>query len=62
MFSFNSPFGACPTCDGLGQRLTVDLDLVVPDPNKTLNEGAIEPWEPTSLILPNFIKTRMRSI
>ena len=48
MFSFNSPFGACPTCDGLGQRLTVDLDLVVPDPNKTLNEGAIEPWEPTS--------------
>lgn len=48
MFSFNSPFGACPTCDGLGQRLTVDLDLVVPDTNKTLNEGAIEPWEPTS--------------
>ncbi|WP_053021486.1 excinuclease ABC subunit UvrA [Staphylococcus haemolyticus] len=48
MFSFNSPFGACPTCDGLGQRLTVDLDLVVPDPDKTLNEGAIEPWEPTS--------------
>ena len=36
MFSFNSPFGACPTCDGLGQRLTVDLDLVVPDTNKTL--------------------------
>ena len=48
MFSFNSPFGACPTCDGLGQRLTVDLDLVIPDQNKTLNEGAIEPWEPTS--------------
>lgn len=48
MFSFNSPFGACPTCDGLGQRLTVDLDLVIPDKNKTLNEGAIEPWEPTS--------------
>lgn len=48
MFSFNSPFGACPTCDGLGQRLTVDVDLVVPDQNKSLNEGAIEPWEPTS--------------
>ncbi|MDU9328713.1 excinuclease ABC subunit UvrA [Staphylococcus pseudintermedius] len=48
MFSFNSPFGACPTCDGLGQKLTVDLDLVVPDKNKTLNEGAILPWEPTS--------------
>ena len=41
MFSFNSPFGACPTCDGLGLKLKVDLDLVVPDTNKTLNEGAI---------------------
>lgn len=48
MFSFNSPFGACPTCDGLGQKLTVDLDLVVPDKDKTLNEGAILLWEPTS--------------
>lgn len=48
MFSFNSPFGACPTCDGLGQKLKIDLDLVIPDKNKTLNEGAIEPWEPTS--------------
>ncbi|HCT0506129.1 TPA: excinuclease ABC subunit UvrA [Staphylococcus pseudintermedius] len=48
MFSFNSPFGACPTCDGLGQKLTVDLDLVVPDKDKTLNEGAILPWELTS--------------
>ncbi|EII6312883.1 excinuclease ABC subunit UvrA [Staphylococcus pseudintermedius] len=48
IFSFNSPFGACPTCDGLGQKLTVDLDLVVPDKDKTLNEGAILPWEPTS--------------
>ncbi|HCW9637495.1 TPA: excinuclease ABC subunit UvrA [Staphylococcus aureus] len=48
MFSFNNPFGACPTCDGLGQKLTVDVDLVVPDKDKTLNEGAIEPWIPTS--------------
>lgn len=48
MFSFNSPFGVCPTCDGLGQKLTVDMDLVVPDKDKSLNEGAIEPWEPTS--------------
>lgn len=48
IFSFNSPFGACPTCDGLGQKLTVDMDLVVPDKDKSLNEGAIEPWEPTS--------------
>ncbi|REI13038.1 excinuclease ABC subunit UvrA [Staphylococcus felis] len=48
MFSFNSPFGACPTCDGLGQKLTADLELIVPDKHKTLNEGAIVPWEPTS--------------
>ncbi|PTI80671.1 excinuclease ABC subunit UvrA [Staphylococcus succinus] len=48
MFSFNSPFGACPTCDGLGQKLKVDLDLIVPDKDKTLNEGAIVAWEPTS--------------
>ncbi|MCO4338410.1 excinuclease ABC subunit UvrA [Staphylococcus agnetis] len=48
MFSFNSPFGACPTCDGLGQKLTVDLDLVVSDKEKSLNKGAILAWEPTS--------------
>ncbi|WP_204195462.1 excinuclease ABC subunit UvrA [Staphylococcus sp. GFQ9D221P] len=48
MFSFNSPFGACPTCDGLGQKLTVDLELVVPDTSKTLNEGAIVAWESSS--------------
>jgi excinuclease ABC subunit A len=48
MFSFNSPFGACPDCDGLGSKLKVDLDLVIPDPEKTLEEHAIAPWEPTS--------------
>ncbi|GEP83746.1 excinuclease ABC subunit A [Staphylococcus piscifermentans] len=48
MFSFNSPFGACPDCDGLGQKLTADVDLIVPDPNKSLAEGAIVPWEPKS--------------
>ncbi len=48
MFSFNSPFGACPTCDGLGSRLEVDLDLVLPDKTKSLREHAIAPWEPTS--------------
>ncbi|WP_429970658.1 excinuclease ABC subunit UvrA [Fructilactobacillus sp. Tb1] len=48
LFSFNSPQGACPACDGLGVKLEVDKDLVVPDPNKTLNEGAIEPWNPIS--------------
>lgn len=48
LFSFNAPFGACPACDGLGMKLDVDLDLVVPDPSKTLKEGAIAPWNPIS--------------
>lgn len=48
LFSFNSPFGACPACDGLGSRMEVDLDLVIPDPSKSLADGAIAPWEPTS--------------
>ncbi|MEY9211011.1 excinuclease ABC subunit UvrA [Thermobifida halotolerans] len=43
-FSFNSPYGACPECAGLGTRMEVDPELVVPDPAKTLNEGAIAPW------------------
>ncbi|WP_017379192.1 excinuclease ABC subunit UvrA [Paenisporosarcina sp. TG-14] len=48
MFSFNSPFGACPECDGLGTKLEVDQELVIPDWSKSLNDGAIAPWEPTS--------------
>src|SRR4051794_37187126 len=43
-FSFNSPFGACPECHGLGTRMEVDPDLVVPDTQATLGEGAIQPW------------------
>ena len=43
-FSFNSPFGACPECTGLGTRMEVDPDLVVPDPDLSLEEGAIAPW------------------
>jgi len=43
-FSFNSPFGACATCHGLGQKLVFDEDLVVPDPEKSLAKGAIAPW------------------
>jgi excinuclease ABC subunit A len=43
-FSFNSPFGACPVCTGLGTRKEVDVELVVPDPERTLNEGAVSPW------------------
>ncbi|MGT2829404.1 excinuclease ABC subunit UvrA [Streptococcus hillyeri] len=48
LFSFNAPFGSCPTCDGLGMKLEVDLDLVIPYPEKTLREGVIEPWNPIS--------------
>ena len=43
-FSFNSPYGACPTCSGLGTRMEVDPELVVPDAEKSLDEGAIQPW------------------
>ncbi|ADU31819.1 excinuclease ABC subunit UvrA [Evansella cellulosilytica] len=48
MFSFNSPFGACQSCDGLGSKLEVDLDLVIPDWARSLNEHAVAAWEPTS--------------
>ena len=44
LFSFNSPAGACPVCDGLGMKLAFDPDLVVPDKDKTLHKGAIAPW------------------
>ncbi|HEN2391580.1 TPA: excinuclease ABC subunit UvrA [Streptococcus agalactiae] len=48
LFSFNAPFGSCPTCDGLGIKLEVDIDLVIPDKSKTLREGALVPWNPIS--------------
>jgi excinuclease ABC subunit A len=48
-FSFNSPYGACPTCDGLGTRLEVDPELVVPDPELSVNEGALAPWASATL-------------
>ncbi len=44
LFSFNNPYGACPRCQGFGNTIDFDLNLVVPDPTKTLSEGAIEPW------------------
>jgi excinuclease ABC subunit A len=43
-FSFNSPYGACPTCDGLGTRLEVDAELIVPDPDLSVEDGAISVW------------------
>jgi excinuclease ABC subunit A len=48
-FSFNSPYGACPTCDGLGTRLEVDPELVVPDTDLSIEEGAIAPWSSSRL-------------
>jgi excinuclease ABC subunit A len=44
LFSFNNPYGACPRCQGFGNTIDFDLDLVIPQKGKTLNEGAIEPW------------------
>lgn len=44
LFSFNAPFGVCPDCDGLGMKLSVDEDLVIPDKDKSLGEGALVPW------------------
>jgi excinuclease ABC subunit A len=44
LFSFNNPFGACPECQGFGRAVGIDMNLVIPDPEKTLREGAIQPW------------------
>ncbi len=44
LFSFNNPYGACPRCQGFGNTIDFDLNLVVPDPSKSLDDGAIEPW------------------
>ncbi|MBK1625524.1 excinuclease ABC subunit UvrA [Afifella marina] len=55
LFSFNNPFGACPTCDGLGSELRIDPDLVVPDPRLSLRKGAIHPWAKSSS--PYYLQT-----
>ncbi|QSS99582.1 excinuclease ABC subunit UvrA [Pontibacillus sp. ALD_SL1] len=58
MFSFNSPYGACTRCDGLGTQLEVDLELVIPDWSLTLNQHAIAPWEPnSSQYYPHLLKS-----
>lgn len=59
LFSFNSPFGACPTCHGLGSILEFDEDLVVPDESKSLNSGGIAPWKkngPGGMIYPRLLR------
>jgi len=60
LFSFNSPFGACQTCDGLGQKMEVDPDLVVPDWTKSLSEGAIRPWGGADM--PNWYRYMLKGV
>ncbi|TQS74809.1 excinuclease ABC subunit UvrA [Ornithinibacillus gellani] len=58
LFSFNSPFGACPSCDGLGTNLEVDVDLVIPDWDLSLNDHAIAAWKPiSSQYYPQLLKS-----
>jgi excinuclease ABC subunit A len=57
LFSFNNPFGACPTCQGFGNTIGLDLDLVIPNPGLTLTEGAIEPWTKPQF---DWAKTELR--
>src|SRR5205085_12458101 len=63
LFSFNNPYGACPRCQGFGNTIDFDLDLVIPDKGRTLAEGAIEPWtkpkyRPLQSELKRFAKQR----
>src|SRR5215510_12148497 len=65
LFSFNSPFGACPRCQGFGNTIDLDLDLVIPDKSKSITQGAIEPWTKPRYraYLNEFKKTaRLRSV
>ena len=49
LFSFNNPYGACPACDGLGRKMLMDPELIVPDPDKSVAKGAVEPWSSTTM-------------
>ena len=55
LFSFNNPFGACPTCDGLGTQQKIDPDLIIPEPGRTLRDGAVAPWAKSSS--PYYVQT-----
>ncbi|WP_068497137.1 excinuclease ABC subunit UvrA [Paenibacillus kribbensis] len=58
MFSFNNPFGACPDCDGLGAKMVVDPDLLIPDPQKSVEDGAFQAWSGgTSTYYPQFLQS-----
>jgi len=62
IFSFNNPYGACQTCLGLGTRMKIDPDLVVPDKTKSLGEGAIEPWRKTGKALVIYYRRLLREL
>jgi excinuclease ABC subunit A len=62
LFSFNNPYGACPRCQGFGNTIDFDLDLVIPDKNKPLSEGAVEPWtKPRYRVLQNEMRRAARA-
>ncbi len=60
LFSFNSPFGACKTCDGLGQRMEIAPELIIQDQSKSINEGAIHPWG--GVDMSNWYRYRLRGL
>ena len=62
IFSFNSPYGACATCDGLGTKLEIDSELVVPEQDKSLREGAIEPWKRGGMHLIMYYNRLLREV
>ncbi len=60
LFSFNSPYGACPSCDGLGNRLEIDPELVIPDKSKSIKEGAIAAWNRGGKSLMIYLRRLLR--
>ncbi|TAL15558.1 excinuclease ABC subunit UvrA [bacterium] len=61
-FSFNSPHGACPECDGLGSRVAIDPERVIPDPGKSIREGAVAPWHsPTGMYYQQLLEAVLRT-
>ena len=61
-FSFNAPAGACPVCHGLGQKMIFDESLVVPDPEQSLEDGAVQPWRRAGKRMNIYYKAMLRSI
>ena len=61
-FSFNSPFGACPVCHGLGQKMVLDAGLIVPDPEKSLEQGAVLPWRRGGKRMVAYYKSMLRAV